>query len=746
MRRLPLMLSMICAIVLSTCVVPASAQTSTTPKLLKEIDIGDSAASKFANVTVSGQTVFIGSGAKPGGTDTHAYVWSFAEQAASIGPGQDLGLAPGQTDYSSVAVATAPDGTIYAVWSSFIDRSLSIRHRDSNGTWGARRIIDSGSGSYFFYPKVAVNSLGQVFVIWGIDRNIPLSLVVSNDQGVSWSSKYTTSVGIYNQTTSIAAGPNGQVAIGFTAANVAPAVAIWTGSGLTTEVLRGTNTGAQPGVSIGPDGKIYAAWRGATKTGATSGVFYAERQGANNWTLPEQQQLREGNVSNTVNVVVDGAGSVHLAWNMVVDVPRFFYSIRQAGQAQFSTAVTTNVSNIYTSHFALSPSGAFVHAALEKFTGNESSITYARFSGSSVEVAKPTAAPKINDDAQTIKLPSPPATVSVGFIGVSGSPTEIRWRWGSEPTDTEYNSVGTAGWQTFSPTTTLTIAIPSTVSSTATCLPVRLYTQVRTATQVTGLAQFDDVVLDTGVTAAVRITNPHLRQVNLGSGNGASDGDPTYTRDPLVYVEAYGINECSGLKELAFTSSTPITVTVSNNSFASVMPFPGTLVAGSNTVTVNLTDKVGNSQNYSQVLTYDITPPVLDVASPGTVSATANLSDTILSSLQFSNITVTDTGGYPGRGFWGVWLANSRTPVTNPSTDTNLIWTPVAVPGTDKSFTISNWSMATGIPSADRTAGDYTIYARFLDGAGNPTSGVISTTLNLSAITEPKVNLPFVRR
>ncbi|MEI6776425.1 MAG: hypothetical protein WCK70_05960 [Chloroflexales bacterium] len=739
MRRLPLILSMICAIVLSACVVPARAQTSTTPTLLKEMDVGDSQNDKYPNVTVSGQTVYIGGGVN----NSDAYVWSFNEQATDIGPGSSIGKAlssVAKPDYATVAVATAPDGTIYAVWSSFYDRTLSIRHRDSSGAWGARHIIGTEVvNSYYFFPKVAVNSLGQVFVIWGTEKNIPLSLVVSNDEGVSWSSKYTTSVGIYNQSTSIAAGPNGQIAIGFTTDSLAPAIAIWTGSGLTTELLGSAKSGAQPGVSIGPDGKIYAAWRGFLPDGTATGAFYAERQGANNWTTPDH--LFDGDVKNTFNVVVDSAGSVHLGWNVVIDIPRFFYSLRQAGQPDFSKAIPANKGPIYNSHFALSSGGSLVHVALENFSGTLPFITYARFSGATASSPPPTAAPKIENDAQSIKTPT---SVSVSFTDVTNSPTEIRWRWGSAPTDTEYDSVGTAGWQTFSPTTTLTVAVPSTVSSTTTCLPVRLYTQVRTATKVAGLVQFDDVILDSKVTAAVRITNPHLRQVNLSPGSGARDGDPTYTRDPLVYVEAYGVNECSGLKELTFASSTPITV--SNNFYAGMIPFPGTFATGSNTVTVSLTDKVGNSENYTQTLIYDTTPPVLDVASPGTVSATANLSDTVLASLQFSNITVTDTGGYPGRGFWGVWLANSRTPVTNPTTDTSLVWTPVAAPGTDKSFTISNWSLATGIPTAQRTAGDYTIYARFLDGAGNPTSGVISTTLNLSTITEPKVNLPFVRR
>jgi hypothetical protein len=186
---------------------------------------------------------------------------------------------------------------------------------------------------------------------------------------------------------------------------------------------------------------------------------------------------------------------------------------------------------------------------------------------------------------------------------------------------------------------------------------------------------------------------------------------------------------------------------VSKNFFANVLPFPGAFGAGNNAVMVRVSDVAGNSKDYNQTLTYDATPPVLDSNSPGTVAATSDASATILTSLKFTNINVTDNV-YPNRGFWGAWIANSRTPVANPATDTNLVWTPVPAPGTDKdkSFTITNWSLASGLASDQLTAGSYTIYVRFLDGAGNPTSGVITTSLTLSQVTGPKIRLPLVRR
>jgi hypothetical protein len=117
----------------------------------------------------------------------------------------------------------------------------------------------------------------------------------------------------------------------------------------------------------------------------------------------------------------------------------------------------------------------------------------------------------------------------------------------------------------------------------------------------------------------------------------------------------------------------------------------------------------------------------------------------MLVELQFTSLSVTDNL-YPGRGFWGVWLANSRTPVANPAADPTLVWVPVEVPGDSNNFSIV-WSLASGLPEAQRTPGTYYIYARVLDGAGNPSATVLPvTTITLDQVTFPQVFLPMVQR
>ena len=99
-----------------------------------------------------------------------------------------------------------------------------------------------------------------------------------------------------------------------------------------------------------------------------------------------------------------------------------------------------------------------------------------------------------------------------------------------------------------------------------------------------------------------------------------------------------------------------------------------------------------------------------------------------------------------GRQFWGVWIANSRTPTapTDPAR-----WSPVEVPTHASDFTI-DWSLFGGLGNQANPAVDYYVFVRFLDGAGNPTreADIIETgmiTLE-SGFTRPTLYLPSMHK
>lgn len=748
MQRLLSLLSLIALAMLAAIPLSASAQSGTTPQLLLDTTLSDSRNDKFPDIATSGQMVMIGGGVSKDGSkdNTTALTWVFGEQAMTIGAGTDIGPAQGKPDYSSVAAGADASGNFYAAWSSIDDRTIYLRRRDTAGNWGPQRTVTSGG--FPIFARVDVSTSGTLFVAWQ-DVGLPVFLKVSSDQGASFSNTFSTTEKAYSSPSTIAIGPNNAVAIGFTTGDLAAAVATWNGAGLNpAEIITAPVVAADVSASFGPDGKLYAAWRGLEASGTNSGVYYAERQAANSW---QQRQLVSGEVKGRVNVAVDDGGAVHLGWiSNVSGGPRFFYTFRAAGQSQFATAVATNSTSLFNSRLALSSGGAFAHVALENFSGSSPFITYARFAGSSG--GGPQATPVINGGSTTLIGRSP--TVTLTFLSVSGDPTQIRWRWGSAPTDASNDS---GGWQTFE--SQKTVSVPDAILNAATCTPLQLFTQVRDANQTLGDAKSASVTMDTGVTAAVVLSNPHMQNkasqfsnlnATLGDYNqdgGASDGHPNYTRDPGMYVNVQAVSECSGLEDVATGRSTTTiapAVPMSKDSFSNVLPLPGIFQVGDNSVLLRVSDKVGNTKDYTQTLVFDVTPPVLDTTA-GSFSATAHTDATILTSLKFANIAVTDNA-YPGRGFWGVWVANSRTPVQDPATDSNLIWYPIAAPGSATSFTITSWSLASGLDAAALTAGDYYVYVRFLDGAGNPTAASLSTQVNLSQVSFPQLNLPVVRR
>lgn len=258
------------------------------------------------------------------------------------------------------------------------------------------------------------------------------------------------------------------------------------------------------------------------------------------------------------------------------------------------------------------------------------------------------------------------------------------------------------------------------------------------------------IVLDQAVQASAVVRNPYKRSNAVfptSSSPVVDNGDDSYTREKLAYVEVNGAAECTGLTQLQIgrdASNLGAPFTVSNNTFAQVLPLLGDVPVGPNPVALQVVDALGNTLLTSQVLVYDPVLPVL--TTPGTLAATVPTSGpNVLVALNFNGNVVSDNL-YPGRGFWGVWIANSRTPSADPANDATLSWVTLPAPGGSADFTLPQWSVLSGIAPAAQTPGDYYIYVRFLDGAGNPTIGVLTTSVALAQIVKPSVELPIVVR
>ncbi|MEI7646451.1 MAG: hypothetical protein WCJ55_19435 [Chloroflexales bacterium] len=773
MRRFSTIFSVISLIMLSASIAPASAQGTLAPTLLAEITLGDSRNIKFPSIAATGQTITVGGGVSTGSgnNNTDAFMWTLAEQATNIGSGVSIGPAQGQADYSTVAMGAGPDGSLYAAWSSIKDTRIYLRHRDTSGAWGPIRTVVAGG--FPIFPQIAVASGGEVFVIWQ-DIDKPLFIKASSDQGATWSRTFSTVDKVYSTPPMITSGPNGQVLIGYTTIDLKPAAAIWTGSGLDTEILSGS--GADTTVSIGIDGKFYAAWRGLDDKGSNSGIFYAERQAVNSWG---RSHLASGVVKGAVNVAVDNGGVVHIGWISNASGPlRFFYAFRPFGQAEFTTAASSNVEGLYNSRLAISSFGSFAHAALENFSGSKPYITYDRFSGRATSIG---ATPLIEGGATVV---GGKTTAQVSFTNPSSvniATTQVRWRWNAAPTDSANDS---GGWQPYA--ATIAVPIPTPLLNSTTCTQSTLYTQLRDtkANLLEEPAKNDAILIDGVVQAVVDVHNPFLDIPDAVSGTAstaalppelalskgaASGGDPSYTRVPLIYLSAQTSGDCSGITSVAIGKSLDAlesTYKSDGSGFSGLIPLPdlANLESGSRSVAIQLHDGAGNLRNFpdlpatSFTITYDDTKPTwnvtasglsLDVPPVAAVTASSNVGGDILQNLTFTNIQATDTQYQNGdRHFWGVWIANSRTApadIGDPLTSSSLKWKALAVPDSGTSFTIRDWSLATGLPSSAVTPGVYYIYVRLLDGAGNATDQWVSIPKTISA-NMFKVQLPFVAR
>jgi hypothetical protein len=134
---------------------------------------------------------------------------------------------------------------------------------------------------------------------------------------------------------------------------------------------------------------------------------------------------------------------------------------------------------------------------------------------------------------------------------------------------------------------------------------------------------------------------------------------------------------------------------------------------------------------------------------------TADSANSIIRTLSFQGIDVTDNlygqrESLPaGKQFWGVWIANS-TSSTATADDPSLNWYPVRVPAPNSSFVVK-WDLFAGLNFTSdlrNKTGDYYVFVRFLDGAGNASTGSLSKVkVTLTAGYDiPTVRLPVQAR
>ena len=331
----------------------------------------------------------------------------------------------------------------------------------------------------------------------------------------------------------------------------------------------------------------------------------------------------------------------------------------------------------------------------------------------------PNATLSVNDGATVVTTP----TLKIALANISGSPTQMQVSFDGDPSPA-------APAEVFQPT--FTRLLPASAACVRTVSVVLIDAAGGRSPVLRASFTFDNALQ-----ASVTARNPLLQF----SGGQLAGGDPAYTRVQSFYAEINGAAECTGLRQLR-VGSTPQSLTatfpLAGKFFSNTLALPSPAV-GPNPLALEVSDEVGNTLLTTTTLTYDPVAPVLATKGSVQIGVPAT-GPNILATLTFTGSAVTDNL-YPGRGFWGVQLANSRTPVADPGA--SLAWVPVAAPGASANFTVTGWDLLTGIPPASQTPGEYIVYARFLDGAGNPTAGVLEARVTLDAVRKLVVYLPI---
>lgn len=742
----------------------ALAQTDPGLRLITELQVPNSRDVKFPHVVAGSNLVHVTGNANR----SSAYAWTKAVTANSFPAGVELGPAEGQPDFSTTSVTKGTDGSVYAAWVNQGSRTIFMRQRNTAGAWGPTRTVDRGS-SFPVKPEVGVSSNGTIFVAWR-EPDRPLRFRFSSDGGVNWSSARNVSDDIaYDSPIALAGGPNGAMAITFTAGaggRLQIFAGLWGGSAFT--VQRITTLGADyadSSISIGPDGKIFAAWRGVAESGGNSGVFYAERAADGSWP---RSRLAGGKVTGTASVNADEGGNLHFSW---IAQPsggnQIFYAFKPATDAPRGPVASGDRGSLFNSRgFGSAADGAYNHVVSEEFTGAGLITRYSLFQANVVTfggepvVENGVARARRNDDG----------AVAVTFRSVVGAPNQVRYAWNRPPTNDD-------AWQAFNVASpTIRVPVPEAILNSTTCEASTLYTQLRNATtnQIEVQARSATVQIDGVVEASVSLENAFGRSGSRVSGTaelagvaGAPGGDPLYTRVPLVFLNVDALTDCNGLTALsvgADRNALETTYQMSESGFEGIVALPNlaNLKPGPVPFTVRVSDGAGNARFFDFVVTIDEDKPVLNTSSPGTVSAVADRKGDVLQDLVLTNINVRDAtyvpagDADPNRRYWGVWLANAVEPVADPINE--LTWTvlpappSVAVPNvaagtTDYQVTVQDWSLSIGLTRDQRQAGeDYFVYVRFLDGAGNPTDDYLRIDIASSQFDLVDAYLPLVAR
>jgi len=639
-------------------------------------------------------------------------------------------------------IAVDAQGTTYLTWAGGFgtDGGSSVRmaYQPLNGSWSGVRQISAG---YYLAraTRVAVNGSGPtatVHAVWEYQTGTSSSLFITG----------------YSR---------GKRDAGFNYVDFSRQVS-------------GSSEGGAPSISVGPNNRVAVAFIKRVRAGEFNMRFALSTNDGATWPSQALQLAINPSVWPGASwMAIDGA-KAHIVAEQKYNSGTVFRVTYQnydlaTGDASPFIQISSNEGS-GAPRLDISAAGK-----ISVFAANGTDDIKYNSDGGGSGPPPPTPTPT-NTPVPPTPTPEPLPSGSIDIIGTNPDPARVREVTTDTGVSVNFNvDGGIAGvsyqlsndgqtYTNFAPlaSETVTWNLASPGSSPA-CTPRSVYARLQNQFGVSE-PLVDSITLDPGVDARVDVRNPYLSSNMPSNGanlqdlgtEGASSGDPNYTRALFYYGQVLlGAGECSGIQAARFGQFDAIS-SLTHESQGAQLPLEPASNGQDNLnppdgdyqVTIQVIDGVGNQEEYTDNIVLDRSAP--QVLNPDEVALTpldregnpiTGLHDNVLVSLSIEGITIDDQtyGERAEQEFWGMWLANSNEKITITETaelanqhDLDMLdWEPVHVQnatvagGNTYDLTV-DWSLVTGIqsPNYDEQM-DYYVYARVLDGAGNPSEEVL---------------------
>ncbi len=181
-------------------------------------------------------------------------------------------------------------GNVHIAWEDWTDYAGAGTDNDifykrwnaTSSSWTTTEVVSTESTTHSYYPSLAVDSVGNVYVVWGDDTNYAGA---GSDRDIFYK-RWDTS----------------------------------TSSWTTTEVVSTESTGYSHDSSIDVDsvGNVYIAWEDVTNyagAGNDEDIFYKSWDVFSSaWTSTEVVSTESTGNSNVPSLAVDSVGNIHISW------------------------------------------------------------------------------------------------------------------------------------------------------------------------------------------------------------------------------------------------------------------------------------------------------------------------------------------------------------------------------------------------------------------------------------------------